>query len=104
MGISTKLMEEIQKLSERSSVDNLADALLFVTEELGEVAECIAVERGVKFKKVKEPTKSECADVMTAILRVYFMSGGTIEELPDLMRAKFPKWEKRITQAAERDK
>lgn len=71
---------------------NKAAFLLYLQEEVGEVAECIEVEMGMKNRKTKESLEDECVDVVIAALGNYFNAGGDLDNLFDVMKKKSKKW------------
>ncbi len=66
--------------------------LLYLLEEVGEVAQCIEVERGMKKRKLKESLEDECVDVVVAALGNYFNAGGDLDNLFEIMKNKSKKW------------
>lgn len=81
---------------------NKAAFLLYLQEEVGEMAECIEVEMGMKNRTLKESLEDECVDVVVAALGNYFNAGGDLDNLFKVMRRKSKKWLKR-TQKDECD-
>lgn len=71
---------------------NKAAFLLYLQEEVGEVAECIEVEMGMKNRNVKESLEDECVDVVVAALGNYFNAGGDMDNLCEVLKKKSKKW------------
>lgn len=75
----------------------VADLMLSTSEELGELATAIKVERevfGNKHKTLNEPAKNEAVDLIICGLSVYFALNGNMNELEDIMMKKLQKWQK----------
>lgn len=94
------LKKEIAKLQDIAKLDPGRDDLawmnLYLVEEVGEVATCIAVEHGLKNKNPKETTSQECVDVIISALGLFFASGGTMEQLEEYLPYKAKRWKKRV--------
>lgn len=71
---------------------NPAAFFLYLQEEVGEVAECIEVEMGMKQRELKESLEDECVDVVIAALGNYFNAGGSLDNLFNVMKKKSKKW------------
>lgn len=91
------MVEKIANIAPKDpAFDSLGDMLLYSTEELGEIAACVATEKGLKNKKLKEPAYIECVDLIIASLGMYFACGGKKGDLADLIDFKSDKWKKRV--------
>lgn len=89
-----ELFERIIAVAKADAAVNDAEMLLYLTEEVGEVATCIAVNSGLKRRKLDEPVESELADVLISTLG---MLGRKVnyETIIAMMEKKLPKWERR---------
>lgn len=73
------------------------DALFLNTvEELGEYAAAKTVERGIKDKDLKESSLVEAVDLIICSLSLFFLNGGTVEDLCKIGNHKLNKWESRL--------
>ena len=90
--IELALMRVKQAAKDDIVAGNKAAFLLYLQEEVGEVAECIEVEMGMKSRKIKEPLEDECVDVVVAALGNYFNAGGTVDNLCEVLKKKTKKW------------
>lgn len=98
--MSFDLIENVQRLVRVNRTYNLYDkntAFQHLIEEVGEVGTCLNVET-TKRKVLKEPLKNECVDVINCALELFFMSGGTIEELYEISKEKQKKWENNLNE------
>ena len=77
---------------------NHSEDLLFknTVEELGEYAAAKTVEAGHKNKKLKEDSLVEAVDLIICSLSLFFVNGGTIEQLHKIGQEKLNKWEGRL--------
>lgn len=85
-GIAKLLKEE--ELTEQ-------DLLGFLVEEVGEVAVAVNVGRGVKKRKLSEPTSSECADVILNALAIMIHNHYDHEDIERALQTKLAKWQKK---------
>jgi len=88
-----------QKISACVSQDKaltIEEWLLYLQEECGEVAACVATEKGLKNKKLKETSQEELVDVIITALAAYIFSGGTESHLNSYALKKVRKWENRL--------
>lgn len=79
----------IKRLTELRD-DTRANVFTHIGEELGEIARCL---RG---RKVDEPIEVEIIDLINCAMELYFLSGGKLDEFPDIMSKKLDKWERKI--------
>lgn len=87
-------VEEISKLPK--AVTDKNKLLLFLNEEIGEVATCFLVEEGLKHKTLTESDKEEAVDVLIVALRLYIGCGGSKEHLQEYSKKKLKKWRNRV--------
>lgn len=66
-----------------------------MVEEVGEIGTCLNNEV-TKRKKLSEPLRNECVDVINCALELFFMDGGTIEEFYDVIEKKQGKWKQNL--------
>jgi hypothetical protein len=52
----------------------------------------MSTEAGFKFKKLKEPSTSECVDVVISALGLFFKLGGTEEFFTEVFDKKSQRW------------
>lgn len=78
--------------------ETVEDMLMSTTEELGELATCLSVEKGRKKKNLTEDSKVEAIDVIICALSVYFAKGGTISEIDEITSKKLDKWESSVNE------
>lgn len=89
-----KFIKEIGKLVKAEKLTE-QDLLGFLVEEVGEVAVAINVGRGVKKRKLTEPTGSECADVIINALAIMALNHYDDEDVEKAIKAKLVKWQKK---------
>lgn len=90
------IIQKIQHLQKRDPAEDLSDIFLYAQEEMGEVAESLAVRKGFKNRQLREPLTSECVDVVISILALFYAAGGSIDGLADKLENKILRWEKRL--------
>lgn len=73
--------------------DTFDDLLASAMSELGELADCIQVEKGRKDRELKEDSKVESIDLAICAFAVYFAKGGKIEDIPAIGLSKLAKWQ-----------
>lgn len=90
------LIDRIRRCSDldKSSDDQI---LLFIAEEVGEVATCLAVKNGLKKRELKEPVESECCDIIiNCVALILRNEKWDSEKILKTMSKKLEKWEKRV--------
>lgn len=103
-------IEEVLKLCREITEVDLLHKTIFELltggmEEWGELCRAVHAESntfGNLNKTNDEPAKNEAADVVISALAAYFATGGTLEELPDIMLCKLSKWQKNQSAAIEK--
>lgn len=73
-----------------------------LTEEVGELAAAISIERGVKKKPLDEPAGSEALDCVITALSIYFALGGSLTHLVQRGDVKCAKWVENIVSSEGR--
>ena len=92
-----ELFKKVEILTKKMDGNPSIMALVgFLAEEVGEVAQCETTRLGLKRKKIDEPIRTECIDVIICALRIYFTDGGTVETLQDDFKLKSDKWQGKI--------
>jgi len=90
-------LEAIQKLSLEEK-KNILERTIKLQEETGELAEQVLIAQqssGSQYKtSTKEAIKEEAADVILVALSIFFLEGGTPQELDRVIDAKAAKWRK----------
>jgi NTP pyrophosphatase (non-canonical NTP hydrolase) len=90
-------LKQIQQLSV-SEKKNLLERTIKLQEETGELAEQVLIAQNSSGSQYKETTKDaikiEAADVMLVALSIFFLEGGTSEELEAILGEKAAKWKK----------
>lgn len=92
--------EIVKKIDESQKKDKATDAeiFLYLGEELGEIAACLATSSGLKNKKLKETAAQECCDlIICAIALIKRTSKFTDQDILDYIDKKHCKWEKRVS-------
>lgn len=77
------------------------DYLSYLTEEVGEVATCLAVKKGLKNKVPKETTEQECCDVIVTALALAYKSNPKWKwsDVTAYLEKKIDRWHKRTVPA-----
>lgn len=97
-----KLFERIQKCAQHDRAKDAPAFLLYATEELGEIATCIAVEEGLKDRVLKEPKESEACDAILSLIGLIARNPDwDFDKIIETMNHKLPKWESRVTKGAK---
>lgn len=93
-----KFLKRIQEITKKDLAKNHSKDILFrhLVEEVGEYANAVTVEEGVKKKELKESSKIEAVDVVICAISLYFGTGGTLKELAVIGDEKLNKWELRV--------
>jgi NTP pyrophosphatase (non-canonical NTP hydrolase) len=95
-----KMKDLFDRIKIASSNDSAADSqsmMMYIIEEVGEIATCIAVEEGLKDRTLKEPKESECCDVLISVLGLIARNKDwDYDKIIEAMSKKLPKWEKRV--------
>ena len=90
-------LKEIEKLS-LAEKKNLLERTVKLQEETGELAEQVLIAAkasGSQYKKgQKDAIKQEAVDVTLVALSIFFLEGGTPEELRKIVKIKAAKWKK----------
>lgn len=91
-----KLIDRIKICTDQDPAsDN--ERLLYIVEEVGEVATCLAVNSGFKNKVLKESTEEECCDVVITALGLLLRNEDwDSERVLKTISKKLEKWEKRV--------
>src|SRR4051812_22480535 len=66
---------------------------------LGGYAAADTIERGFKDKPLSESAREEAVDVVICALSLFFVKGGTVDELLERGPFKFAKWRARLDKA-----
>jgi len=70
---------------------------------MGELAQELGIVEGYSGFKYKEEgkdgVKGECVDMMQVVLSIFFSSGGTLEELEEILQRKNTKWKDKMDSA-----
>lgn len=90
-----ELFERIRWCSKNDRASN-TEYMIYLAEELGEIAACLSVEAGFKKKDLDEPTSSECVDRSLSGLGLMLRYDITYEDYLQMLEAKIQKWEKSI--------
>ena len=99
------LFDRIKIASQHDKAVDAQSMLLYVTEELGEVATCIAVEEGLKDRVLKEPKESELCDIIISAAGLILRNPEwDYDRIVQTMGQKLPKWESRVIKGAKDDK
>jgi NTP pyrophosphatase (non-canonical NTP hydrolase) len=93
-----KFLKRVEDITQKDLAKNHSRDILFrhLVEEVGEYANAVTVEEGIKVKELKESSKVEAVDVVICALSIYFASGGTMKELVSIGNEKLNKWELRV--------
>lgn len=67
-----------------------------LNEELGEFCAAVRSESGEKPRPLKENSQWEACDVLLCAVELYFMRGGSVEQLCTMLETKTAKWAKNI--------
>ncbi len=97
--------EEIYARAQQCSEGDIADnsrMLVYIVEEVGEVALALAVEDGLKDRELKETTPEECCDLLNSTLGLIARYGWTADDILAYQSKKLQKWEKRIDSGAQK--
>jgi NTP pyrophosphatase (non-canonical NTP hydrolase) len=90
-----KLLNQIQKLSLKENVSQ-EQGLLYVMEEVGEIALALTVKNGLKNRKLKDSPSDECIDGIICLLALFYQLGGTNKQMERTIRRKLSKWKKQL--------
>lgn len=93
MHIDLSLIKELS-LKEPKSI---LERFLKLSEECGELAEEILIERkasGFQHKSSTDGILGESVDVLLVAFSIFFKNGGSIEELNELIEKKAAKWQR----------
>lgn len=80
----------------KDPTENKYTILAHTCEELGEASRAMCIEdssRLKKHKKLDEPARSECVDLVICALSLFVANGGTEKEFEAIAIAKVKKWE-----------
>lgn len=87
------LILEISKKEQK----NLYERFIKLSEECGELAQEILIKNRAFGLRHKTPgadgIKGECVDILLTVLSIYFLDGGDMQELDDLVQKKCQKWQ-----------
>ncbi|MBI2809627.1 MAG: hypothetical protein HYX67_02185 [Candidatus Melainabacteria bacterium] len=88
-------IKEIQKLS-LAEKKTLLERMVKLQEETGELAEqvLIAAKASGTQDKKKADIKHESVDVALVALSIFFLDGGTPDELKKVLKTKMAKWKR----------
>lgn len=89
------MYKDIKKIVERDRA-TVDEYYLYISEEIGEIAQALLVDKKLKRRKLKEPAYSECVDVIVATLGLFIKLGGTEKEFNKIFKKKSGKWRKRV--------
>ena len=91
-----KLLERIRSVivKDKGYPNNVAE---YLNEECGEVNTALAVEKGLKNRKLEETTEQECVDVIVVALAIILRNKEWgLKEIKEYMDVKIKKWEKSV--------
>jgi len=91
-----EIIGQMWRIEEIGKRPKLADPLLAMVEEVGEVAQAINSEDYGKKKKLKESSAEECVDVINCAVELFFDRGGDWDLLYKKMKEKIDRWESRL--------
>jgi NTP pyrophosphatase (non-canonical NTP hydrolase) len=90
-------LKQIQQLS-LDEKKNLLERTIKLQEESGELAEQVLIAQNASGSQYKQTTKNaikeEAADVTLVALSIFFLEGGTPDELEKILAEKGAKWKK----------
>lgn len=89
------LFERVKKCSQKEKGSNI-DILSYIMEEVGEVATCLAVEKGLKNRDLDESTPEECVDVIISTLGLLVRYNMDYDTFSQYLSKKLNKWEARV--------
>ncbi len=92
------LISHTASITKRDMEKNNDEEFLFrcAVEELGEYSAAKTIEKGQKKKKLREGSKTEAVDLTLCALSLFFLNGGTLDELASIGQEKLQKWEDRL--------
>ncbi len=96
-----ELLRKIWEVTLRDADGNGVDGLIRnATEELGEFCAAVSIEDGYKPHKnpadLKETSAQEAVDSVICSLSLFFVRGGTIEQLIEYGTIKVDKWDRNV--------
>ena len=95
-----EVYERIKILNEKEEIP-LANKVLYLVEEVGEVAVSANVNDGHKNRKVKEDVPQECMDVMLNCLLLSAHFNWTYDDIMIYLDKKTKKWESKYDKSKE---
>lgn len=95
----TEILDQIRSLSAKKP-KTLTQHYLKLGEEVGELAQELGIAEaysGFAYKKKGiDGVQGECIDIMQVALSIFFSSGGTVEQLKEIVEKKNKKWKDKI--------
>ncbi len=89
-------LAKTKELSFLDQADGHGQEHLFrsLVSEVGEYAEAVEVELGIRNKPLEHSSKEEAVDVIMCAIGLFYLAGGSDEELAEIGLLKAAKWER----------